>query len=187
MGYNAKKAAQTIAYFTLKGGEERLAVLKAIKLVYLADRESVSRHGFPIQDESRVSMPNGPVNSQTYSHIQGELDLAASGWSEFLRDREDHNLSLARPEITVDDLDELSDADIEVLDAVWARFGGMGRFELCDWTHSYDNVPEWEDPRGSSTPIPLERMMSHLNVPNYREQAQLVKDFNRVDDLLRSL
>jgi len=73
--YNARKAAQVIAYLAMKAGHARLPVLKAVKLVYLADRESLSRFGFPLLEEPQVSMPHGPVNSTTYSHINGEEDL----------------------------------------------------------------------------------------------------------------
>lgn len=187
MGYNARKAAQTIAFFAMKNGAQPLAMIKAVKLVYLADRESVRRSGFPIQDEDRVSMKHGPVNSETYSMINGEYDPAANGWAEFLRDQEDYNLSLARPGITEDDLDELSDADIEVLSAVWDQFGRMGKWQLRDWTHVPANVPEWENPGSSSWLIPLERMMNALNVPNVEEQAATVRDFDHIDSLFRAL
>lgn len=182
MGYNARKAAQTIAFFAMKEGAP-LAVIKAVKLVYLADRESVRRFGFPVQDEVRVSMKHGPVNSETYSMINGECE--DDGWTEFLRDREDHNLTLARPGMSEDDLDELSDADIEAMDAVWREFGHMTKWQIRDWTHA--NIPEWEDPGSSSDRIPLERMMRHLGVPNAGEQAALVKDFDRLDSLFRAL
>jgi len=187
MAYNARKASQTVAFFAMKNGAMPLAVIKAVKLVYLADRESVRRFGFPILDEDRVSMKHGPVNSETYSMINGESDPTENGWSEFLRDREDNNISVARPELTEDDLDELSDADIEVLDAVWNRFGQMTKWQLRDWTHIQANVPEWENPGSSSWPIPLERMMAHLNVPNFEEQAAAVREFDRIDSLLQAL
>lgn len=187
MAYNARKAAQTIAFFAMKNGAQPLAVIKSMKLVYLADRESIRRFGFPIQDEDRVSMKHGPVNSETYSMINGECDPAITGWSEFLRDREDHNLSLARPDLTEYDLDELSDADIEVLNAVWDRFGHMSKWQLRDWTHVQANLPEWENPGSSSWLIPLERMMAHLDVPNVEEQASTVRDFDRIDSLFQTL
>ena len=96
LAYNAKKAAQTIAYLALKNAGNPLEVLKALKLVYLADRESIARYGFPIQDETRVSMPLGPVNSKTYSYIQGEQEQDVADWSAYLQDRENHMLALAR-------------------------------------------------------------------------------------------
>ena len=42
MGYNPRKAAQVIAYYALKTGERSIDFIKAIKLVYLGDRERVA-------------------------------------------------------------------------------------------------------------------------------------------------
>ncbi|MBI6628349.1 Panacea domain-containing protein [Pontibaca salina] len=187
MTYNARKAAQTIAFFVMKNGALPLAVIKAVKLVYLADRESISRFGFPIQDEDRVSMKHGPVNSDTYSMINGECDPANTGWSLYLRDREDNKISLARPDLTEDDLDELSEADIEALNATWDRFGHMGKWQLRDWTHVQANIPEWENPGSSSWVIPLERIMGHLNIPNVEEQVATVRDFDHIDRIFQTL
>lgn len=184
--YNPIKAAQIISFFACKEDARTLDVVKAIKLVYLADRESVTRFGAPILDEQRVSMPHGPVNSQTYAHINGEHDLEKSGWANFLEDRANHQLAV-KDNITYDDLDELSEADIQCLEAVWKRFGGMTKWEIRDWTHERENVPEWEDPHGSSVPIPLERMMSFVGVVDATSQAQMIEDQIEVDRLFARL
>lgn len=184
--FNAVKAAQVIAYLALKTPDHALDVLKAIKLVYLADRESIRRWGSPILNERRVSMPHGPVNSETYSHINGEHDLDECGWSLFLDDKANHVVA-ARPDVEIDRLDELSDADIQCLDAVWERFGGMNKWALRDWTHVRENVPEWENPEGSSRTIPLERIMTMVGVPNADCQAQLVNDQRDMLGLLSRL
>ncbi len=187
MAYNVKKSAQTIAYLALKNGGKPLPVLTAVKLVYLADRESIARHGFPIQDEGRVSMKHGPVNSKTYSYINGEEETGAAIWAEYLRDREDHMIALARADLTASDLDELSEADLDALNAVWDQFGQWDRWTLVKWTHDPKNLPEWEDPGPSSIPIPLHRIMQAVQVPNAVDQAALVRDFDRIDSLFRSL
>lgn len=187
VAYNVRKAAQTIAYLALKNGGRPLPVLKAVKLIYLADRESIARYGFPIQDEGRVSMEHGPVNSKTYSYINGEVEGGEADWAEFLRDREDHLIALARPDLAPTQLDELSDADFAVLDAVWEKFGQWDRWALVKWTHDPKNLPEWEDPGKSSSPIPLERIMQFAHVPNAVDQAALVREFDRIDSLFRSL
>ena len=174
MSYNPRKAAQLIAALILKGGEARLNVLKTVKLIYLVDRESIGRFGFPVLDEDRYSMPHGPVNSCTYSHINGERDLSDSGWADFLQDKENHMIALSRPDISEDDLDELSDADLECVDAVWKKFGHMSQWQIRDWTHDPKNVPEWEDPEGGSTVIPLRRILQALGV----EHADDIEDTN---------
>ena len=188
MTYDPRKAAQTIAYLTVKNGRHPLNILKAVKLVYLADRESVRCHGFPIQDEPHYSMPHGPVNSTTYRHINGEIPPErAEGWSKYLADRTRHRVGLADRDINPDDLDELSDADVAILDAVWDQFGHMSEWQLVDWTHDPHNVPEWEDPNGSSQLIPLRRMMDALGIENSADQEDAVRESRRASAFLKAL
>lgn len=184
--YNPVKAAQVIAYLALKTAGHSLNVLKAIKLVYLVDRDSIKRWGAPVLDECRVSMPRGPVNSMTYAHVNGEYDLDACGWSNFLEDRANHQVAV-KAGIVEDDLDELSDADIQCLEAVWGQFGAMDQWQLVKWTHAGENVPEWEDPEGSSVPIPLERIMRMVGLEGSDSQAKLLDDHGKIERLLKEL
>ena len=181
MSYEPRKAAQLIAYRIMMAGGQSLNVLKAVMLVYLVDRESLRQFGFPVLDERRVSMPHGPVNSSSYSHINGEYDLEACGWSDFLEDNEHHQIALARPDLALEDLDELSDADIACADAVWERFGHMNQWQLRDWTHDPRNVPEWEDPNGGSAEIPLRRILHAAGVRNAEDFLEAGKSFQTID------
>lgn len=183
--FNPRKAAQVIAYLALQAGG-RIDVLKVVKLVYLADRDSLKTWGAPILDEQHVSMPHGPVNSSTYSHLNGEHDLTACGWADYLEDQADHVVGVVEG-VTVDELDELSDADIQSLDSVWTQFKHMTKWQIRDWTHDRNNVPEWEDPSGSSRPIPLERIMTMVGIENADAQADLIRDHRKIDRLFASL
>lgn len=181
MSYEPRKAAQLIAALILKAGEQSLNVLKTVKLVYLVDRESIRRHGFPVLEETRVSMPHGPVNSYTYGHINGEHDLNNCGWYDHLQDKANHQIALADPKITLDALDDLSDADLECVDAVWAEFGHMTQWAIRDWTHDPKNIPEWEDPKGGSTVIPLRRILQVLAVENIDEVDETARSLEAID------
>lgn len=183
--FNPRKSAQVIAYFALRAGG-RIDVLKAVKLVYLADRASIQRFGAPILDEQRFSMPHGPVNSSTYAYLNGEHDLSACGWSDYLEDKENHMVGVVDG-VSDDALDELSDADLGCLEEVWAKFQHMTKWQIRDWTHDRANVPEWEDPKGSSKVIPLERIMTMVGVENADAQAQLLKDHDKIDRLFARL
>lgn len=183
MPYDPVKAAQTIAYFAMREGNT-INVLKVIKLVYLADRESVRLRGHPIQDEVRVSMPHGPVNSTTLDYLNGAY-FDDGGWSEFLRDREDNNVGLSKHDLTPDNLNALSERELGILDTVWGQFGHMDRFDLAEWAHN--NLAEWQDPNGSSTPIPMDRMMTAVGLDNPIERARELKALDQSSNLLASL
>lgn len=183
--FNARKAAQVIAYFAWKAPGKRLNVVKAVKLVYLADRTSISCFGFPILDgDDHVSMPHGPVNSTTYRFINGEREDL--GWSEFLQDRENHEVA-AKADAADSGWDELSDADLQCLDKVWKDFGHMNQWDLVAWTHEKKNVPEWEDPEGSSSSIPMSRILTMLKIENAEEQEAALIEMRHFDKVFKSI
>lgn len=171
MLFNEKKAAQVAAYFAYRAGGN-INVLKLMKLMYLAERESFREFGEPMIGDAMVSMPRGPVLSNTY-------DFTASGghdplgWSYWLKDRAGHNISLRRKIATPREvLLELSDAELRMIGKVWEVFGGKDKWELVRFTH--DECKEWQDPNGSSAGIPPERLLEALGYDE-QERAFLVK------------
>lgn len=148
MIFTEQKIAQMAAFFLIRRGG-RMSYLKLLKLLYLADRESMSRYGESMSADNHYSMPHGPVLSQTLNLITGQTDSPA--WRDMIYPCENHEVALTHADFTPEELDQLSTADIEILDEVWQQFGHMKRFELVEYTH--EHLPEWVDPRGSSRPI----------------------------------
>jgi uncharacterized phage-associated protein len=156
-GFNERKAAHVAAFFALKQGGA-INIVKLMKLIYLGDREFLRRYDAPILHDRLVSMPKGPVNSNTYNCASGQVE--AEVWDTYLVDGANHMISCARPSLGVGELNELSRAEMRVLDAVWSDFGHMNQWELVQYTH--DNCEEWEDPQRSSSTIPYERVLKAL-------------------------
>ena len=154
--FNEKKAAQMAAFLLQKGGGQ-LNVLKLTKLLYLADRESMDRVGMSISDDYMVSMPKGPVLSNTLDLTNGNVRSAQ--WESWIEDREHHNVKLKK-NFAREDLSSLSQNAISALEAVWDKFGKMDQWALVDYTH--DKCDEWENPGRSSLPIPSKRVFKAL-------------------------
>ena len=169
--YSPRRAAQVAAYFAQCAGG-RINVLKLAKLLYLAEREHLAKFDEPMLYDRLVSMDHGPVTSMTLNYISGYLE--SDDWSEFLTDRDNHEVAAAQPGLAVERYDQLSKADITILDSLWKQFGHMDRFELRDYTH--DHCPEWEDPKGSSEPIPYERVLKYLGK---KEFSSITEDIGR--------
>lgn len=169
-GYNIKKTAQVAAFFA-KQSNGKIAVLKLAKLLYLADREALRLYDRPILFDRFVSMPHGPVTSLTLDYISGYV--SSPDWEKYISDKENHETGLSDSNLTEDDLDLLSKAELNILHSVWSQFGGMGKWEIRDYTHSH--CPEWEDPDGSSTSIPYERVFKVLGKQNPKELADHVE------------
>jgi len=155
--YKERKAAQMAAFFLGQVSDGRLPHLKLMKLMYLSDREAVRLHGLPISGDRLVSMPHGPVLSMTLNLMDGDTESRPGGWEEWISDKENHELSLRNP-FVANTLDELSAAEITVLESIWRQFGGMDKWEIRDWTHKH--CQEWQDPQGSSRPISY-RSLAH--------------------------
>ena len=157
--YNQRKAAQVAAHFIVMAGGQ-LNVLKLTKLLYLADRTMLDQFEYSLTGDNLVSMPHGPVLSQTLDCTKGRFEKIPDGWENWIAPPAHHNVTLARTTPLRDDLDLLSDAEIEVIDAVWVQYGHMDKYSIRNFTH--DNCPEWEDPKKSSLPIPYKQLFTAL-------------------------
>jgi uncharacterized phage-associated protein len=168
--FSARKAAQVTAFFAKKAGG-RINILRATKLIYLSDRLSMDERDHPITGDDFVSMRFGPVNTYTYSLMNGEGSNKQSEWFEFIAPRDEHWLSLSKRFESDADLDELSRAELTILEKIWTQFEHFGdQFKLADFTHIY--CPEWRDPNGSSIPIDFPTIYNKLNKENPIELAE---------------
>ncbi|RMX08521.1 DUF4065 domain-containing protein [Corticibacter populi] len=161
--FNEKRTAQAAAFLLHRAGG-RLPLLKLMKLMYLAERESLKEYGEPITGDKLVAMPHGPVLSITYNLMNGALDSQQGGWESWMEDRAGHDVALrdeSRIRSPEQDLLELSQSDLDVLQGVWEKFGHMSKWDIRDYTH-HGGCPEWEDPNGSSRPIPMTTLFKAL-------------------------
>lgn len=176
--FSARKAGQMAAFFADRQGG-RINILKLMKLLYLADRESMARHGEPISFDRFVSMDHGPVLTQTLNLIDGTYaPKLAAGWDEWISDRAAHMVEVNR-RFSRDDLDQLSDADLDVLESVWRQFCGKTQWELVDYTHQH--CAEWQDPQGSSLPIAESDILRAVGVGAADELAEVIDAEHRLD------
>lgn len=170
--FSTRRAAQVTAFFADKAGG-RINVLRATKLIYLADRASMAEREHPVTGDNFVSMPFGPVNTFTYSLMNGEVEPQHTHvWAEFIAPRAGHDIPLARP-IKVDELDELSRADLKILEATWDRFKDIDKYDLAAWTHEY--CPEWRDPGDSSLPLDFATVYKRLDKDDPVELAEQIQ------------
>ena len=159
MRYNEKKAAQTAAFFIFKNGGS-IDVLKLMKLMYLAERESLAKYGETITGDNFYSMAHGPVLSKTLDHMSNFIDSEPGGWESWISDRENHLLALRNNDVKIQKLTQLSDADLGVLGEIYSEYGKFTGTQLRNITHK--KCTEWEDPNCSSTPIPYSRVLKCL-------------------------
>ena len=184
--FNERKVAQMAAFFLGQSQESRMPHLKLMKLLYLSDREAMRAFGWPISGDRLVSMPHGPVLSQTLNLMDGDVESQLGGWEEWISDKENHELSLRQP-LNAAALDELASAEIDVLKAVWDKFGAMGKWEIRDWTHQH--CVEWKDPKGSSFPIEYDTLARAVGFDDAsaKELAAQIQAEQEIDRIFAAL
>jgi uncharacterized phage-associated protein len=153
--YREDKATQAAArLLKLRGGT--MSHLKLIKLLYLAEREALTRLGRPLTYDSYCSLPHGPVLSATLDRINTGECYPGGYWDRVITPKVNYEVSLRDPAQVPHD--QLSPAEEALLDEVFARYGHLKRWELVEVTH---RLPEWIDPQGSALPIHPADILRH--------------------------
>ena len=142
--FREDKVTQVAALFLKLRGQE-MSHLKLLKLLYLAEREALLRWRRPIFFDLYVSMDQGPVLSHTFNVLNG--DSQGEGiWSKNISPPSKFEVKL----IGEIDTSSLSEAEEGLVREIFDRYGKLSRWEIRDLTHE---LPEWQDPKGSSFPI----------------------------------
>ena len=167
MRFNERKATQVAGYLLERRGGQ-MSYLKLIKLMYLADREALARWGRPITTDRYFSMDRGPV----LSHV---LDLVNDGdapgeevvWGAAVSAPENYKVRLKADPGD----DELSEAEVSVLEEVFRQYGHLSRWELVELAHK---LPEWKDPKGSAIPISYRDILAAQGISD--EEAGAIEE-----------
>jgi hypothetical protein len=112
-----------------------MAYIKLLKLLYLAERQAMVKWGDSISGDHFVSMPHGPVLSQTYDLIKGHVTQGAdSPWQKMIKDEQNYEVSL-KNDFELDDLDDLDDLDelslseISILETTFDKYHEQQQFD----------------------------------------------------------
>ena len=184
--FKERKVAQMAAFFLLQEEGGIMYVLKLMKLLYLAERETLFRYGIPMCGDRAFSMDHGPVLSTTLDLMNGFVRVEdKNGWDGWISDRSGHRVTLKK-EVKPEALDELSPANIETLQSVWDKFGGFDQWELVAYTH--DNCSEWQNPHASSIPITYEEIFLALGYSEdeTHQLIECIEDEGAIDRLLQA-
>jgi uncharacterized phage-associated protein len=146
------KTTQASALLMQACNERRMPYIKLIKLLYLADREALSRWGRPITSDTYVSMRNGPVLSRTLDLITDESE-EKTYWYNFFSPAKGFDIELKKKP----DFDELSKAEIDLIKEIASKFGSMGKWDLVD--NVMHKLPEWSNPGNGAIPIEYEDIL----------------------------
>lgn len=138
--FDYKKATQSINFFARRENRTHsINKMKAIKLIWLADRYHLRKYGRPIVNDDYWAMDYGPVGSSVKDIAESSTFLSkeeSTYAGQYLKSDGYHTRSVM-------DIDHrvFSETDIEALDFAHNEYGSMDQFELADLSHIY---PEWK-------------------------------------------
>ncbi len=173
--FSPERAAQAASFFVKRSPGNMLTRGKLIKLLYLADRESLSQRGFPITGDDSYAMHDGPVLTQVYDLIKGSSHKPdfQEIWSRFFESAGSNVVLKADPGDT-----KLSENDFSILDAVFAEFGHVNFRQLSSYTHSLDEFKN-SYRNNTSTRITTETMLDAIGQKADAERIERTKKFDQ--------
>lgn len=144
--------------------------LRLLKLLYIADRESLQETGRPILGSRVVAMDHGPLHSAVLDLINGE-HVDEPRFSEHF---EIFGYMVQRQKDP--GVGRLSRYEIEKLNELCERYASMSDWDLAhEVTHAF---VEWKAHycEGTSRTIPLEAVMDAVGIGN---KAEILRDLER--------
>jgi uncharacterized phage-associated protein len=126
--------------------------MRLLKLLYIAERESIRLTGRPITGDSLAAMKQGPVLSNLLNLMKGS-DLRSPEWARFIH-RDEYKVRL----IEEPGQGRLSRFEIETLERVAEENRSRDEWALVEYTHTF---PEWikNNPGDSMKWIPLSDLL----------------------------
>lgn len=120
--------------------------IKLIKLLYFADKYHLVHYGRTLTNDTYFAMENGPVGTLTKDVLSLKDSLFSTKDLEYVK-KYIQNIQYPKYNLyqvatkDIEELEMLSETDIEALNFVMKAFGNKSREELSDYSHYY---PEWK-------------------------------------------
>lgn len=157
--FDEKKAGQLMYFFLSKAASSNVHITKShlFTWLYLAERASYEEFGLPLVKDRLCSMRHGPAPSELVSIIEGKskrfnvqkfgtvFEITKYNGQQYIQIAKNCDYS------SIADLDRFSDAEIELLDSVWAKYGNWSFDKLQSHLHDRNFFPEWNWKKGDST------------------------------------
>lgn len=136
--FDEQRAAQAAARLLDRhGGPMHGAML--VQLLYLADRQTLIETSTPVTGDCFIATRHGPALGRILDLLTWGCPDGGSEWGLRVSPPRDHAVTLIGPT----DCDALGAIDVDVLDAIHARFGQRDPWQLAEYTRT---LPEWTDP-----------------------------------------
>lgn len=136
-----EKITQLLNFFIRKNSNSHIQKLKAIKLLWAADRYHIRKYGRLVSNDEYCALKFGPVASLAKDVADLDLDYLDSSYIDYINDylkRDEKRLELWSHNPVEEE--SFSKTDLEALEFAWDNFGALNGFDIAVISHDY---PEW--------------------------------------------
>lgn len=165
--FDTLKAVQATAILLKKASGQSHNYTAVIKMLYMADRESLAETESPITGDTPIALERGPILSCTLDlmkELLPEDEEQQALWSKYIR-KNGYTI-----EMVLDPGDsELSDFEVQKLEQIFQDHGKKPFWQLCDETHSFQ---EWQETfsRAENSQIHLKTLLKALNMDDQYDE-----------------
>lgn len=177
--FDLDKAIQAVAFLLKQAKDNTKNYTWLLKLLYIADVESLKESGYPITGDEPHAMESGPVLSEIYDHIKGEK---IDNWQSYFT-RDGYAIKLQ------EDPGEgkLCPYEIEKLKELWEKHKNKSLGDMIDLTHEFEEYKQNEPSCNTSTPIPLSDILERVNLSDQEDAIQQnAEDTHELERLMSS-
>ncbi len=166
--FEIARAIQASAFFLRRARNHRLTRMQLLKLLYLADRESIRQAGKPITGDAFAALEWGPVLRHTYNCIKKDHHEHHEWWKYIKSEPNGRDVVLESDPGS----GQLSTFDENILDGIWTNFGHLTAKQLSKYTHQLPEYKKHEPEPKKSNAIPTEDVLEALGMSEKREKLE---------------
>jgi hypothetical protein len=169
--FDIRKAIAATAFLVEHQGGN-LDMFLSLKMLYIADRNSLIKWGKTITGDKFISMHNGPMLSRIYDLFKGiGAKKNQQQWNEHFSELVNHSIRLLKDA----DIGVLSKREMETLEDARNYINSCAPRDVADWLHK--ECPEWKDPGASSVPINIRVILQ--NYGRTADEIETMEESNR--------
>ncbi len=167
-GFDRRKAIQAVAFLLKTRPDARDNYMRLLKILYMADRESIKETSTPITGDRFVCMEHGTMLNRLLNLVKHEdspiLKTADyEDWNtHFVREGEYDIRLVSDPGIGA-----LCEYEIRKLEEVAKRYRNHSQWDMREETHK---LPEYHDPGRSSVLISLKQFLETIGLGDRADQ-----------------
>jgi uncharacterized phage-associated protein len=165
--FHLEKSIQATAALLATSSAKRMSRLRVLKLLYVAERETLKETGRTITGDRAVAMDHGPVLTSIYNLIKGQ-HADATRWNQFFSRDDQHDIEL----IADPGNEKLSRYELSKLAQVARRFDDFNDWELVEHTHGFEEWIKNKPPAGSRRKIPLDDILAAIQMKHHKQSLK---------------